>query len=61
MVEYPSLKIPAAIKAAISIIFGSEFKCFGAKRQIVELKLSLEFCVCPSKHLVKNSSFDSSS
>ena len=59
--KYPSLNIFAAMYAAILTIFWPEFRCFGFIRQAVELKDSFEFCVCPPKHRVKSSSFESSS
>jgi len=59
MDAFPSLKIPAAKYAAISMIFKPECMCLGAKRQTVELKLS--FALWPPKHLSNKSSFDKSS
>lgn len=48
-----SLKIPSVTEIAISAILTPERKCFRTKRQTVELKLSLKFCVRLLKHLFR--------
>ena len=52
-----SLKIPAAMYAAISIILIQAWKCFRDNRHTVALKLSFEFYVCLPKNLWSKSLF----
>ena len=58
--ENPSLNMLAAIYAEICTILSVQFRSFGHKRQMVELKLSLAFCVWLPKHVYSKSSFDKS-
>ena len=57
---YFSSNNPAAMYPAILITSKSEFRCFGTKRQMVALKLSLAFWLWTPKRLVCKSSQDRS-
>ena len=60
IVACPSLKAPAAIKAAVSKIFFLECKCCRQRCHTVRLNDSFSFCVCPPKNLVKRLSLEKS-